>query len=364
MKKNSLFVIIMLLAFGTSYAQKIEELSFSEKTYDFGTVKEEAGPITHEFVFTNNSPKPIKIINVKASCGCTTPGWSKEPIAPGKSGFIQAKYNPRNRPGVFNKSLTVTTDADEPVVKLYIKGKVTPKVKSIEEELSTVMGGLKVKHKSLNLGKVKTTDQPTVKEFDVYNATGSLITFSDAVKAPAHIKVEVSPKTLKGNEKGVIKIIYDAKAKNDFGFMNENITLETDEKTDNVKSFSVYATIEEYFPPMTEAELAKAPRLKLENKEFDFGKIQKGESIKAEFMFTNVGKSPLEIRKANSNCSCTISKVEKTKVKPGKSSKIVVTFNSEGRRGNQQKSVTLYSNDPLNPVQRLTIKGVVKDAGM
>ena len=62
---------------------------------------------------------------MQASCGCTTPDWSKEPIAPGKKGFVKASYNPAGRPGNFNKSVTVTSNQGTQV--LYIKGQVVPK---------------------------------------------------------------------------------------------------------------------------------------------------------------------------------------------------------------------------------------------
>src|SRR5690606_15577093 len=92
----SLF-FLMLLAAGN--AQQAKQLSFRQETHDFGAVDENKGPVTHEFVFTNNSPRPVKILKVQASCGCTTPGWSKDPIPPGEEGFVQASYDPKGRPG-------------------------------------------------------------------------------------------------------------------------------------------------------------------------------------------------------------------------------------------------------------------------
>jgi len=157
-------------------------------------------------------------------------------------------------------------------------------------------------------------------------------------------------------------LVYDAKGKNDLGFMNDNVTLYTDEATDDIKSFSVYATIEEYFAPMTDEELAKAPHLQLAKATHDFGKIKPGQNPSIEFEFTNTGQSPLSIRKVKPNCGCTVAKSNNDKIKPGKSGKIKVTFNSQGRKGNQQKSVAIYTNDPVTPVQRVTIKTYVESA--
>ena len=92
--------------------------------FDFGEIKEMGGKVSHKFVFTNNSKKSIQILTVKPSCGCTTPDWSKKEIKPGKDGFIVAEYNPRGRPGVFRKSLSVVTSDNKRSV-IFIKGKVS-----------------------------------------------------------------------------------------------------------------------------------------------------------------------------------------------------------------------------------------------
>lgn len=120
----------LTLVFGVN-AQEKEVVNFNETTYDFGTIKEEAGRVTHVFTFENTNATPISIKNVKASCGCTTPNWSKAPIAPGETGEITVTYNASGRPGMFQKSITVTlTNGQEDFTKvLYIKGNVTPRPK-------------------------------------------------------------------------------------------------------------------------------------------------------------------------------------------------------------------------------------------
>ncbi|MTI22046.1 DUF1573 domain-containing protein [Fulvivirga sp. RKSG066] len=355
-------VVFLILCLSSSvYGQLAEEITFSEKQFDFGTVKEEDGPIIHEFKFINNSEKPISILNVKASCGCTTPDWSKEPVAPGESGFVQAQYNPRNRPGQFNKSLTITTDYNDQPIRLYIKGNVTPKPKSIEEELPVSMNGLRVKYRSLNMGKVYTTDEPTVKTFEVYNDTDSAITFKQEMEGPKYISVSFEPQTLEPKAKGQISVSYNGKLKNDLGFSNDNLNFYTDQSEDLAqKSVSVFATVLEYFPPLTPEEMEDAPKLKIESTTHDFGKISKDSKVNTKFVLTNTGQSPLKIRKVDSNCDCTTAEVEKETVKPGKSVELEVAFDAYGRKGNQQKSVTIYSNDPRNPVQRVTIKTYVQ----
>lgn len=124
----------LLLTFGAN-AQEKEIVKFEETTYDFGSIKEEDGRVTHVFRFENTNATPISIKNVKASCGCTTPNWSKAPIAPGETAEITVTYNASGRPGKFQKSVTVTlTNGQEDFTKvLYIKGDVIPRPKPVEQ---------------------------------------------------------------------------------------------------------------------------------------------------------------------------------------------------------------------------------------
>ena len=97
--------------------------AFEAQNFDFGKIKQ-GTPVTHEFKFTNTGKVPMIITNVQASCGCTTPDWSKEPIAPGSKGFIKATYNAASA-GAFNKAVTVTANIPNGSVQLFIKGEVT-----------------------------------------------------------------------------------------------------------------------------------------------------------------------------------------------------------------------------------------------
>lgn len=359
MEKKLLFVscLVFLSAFTWAQDQKAS-VAFEKTSHDFGTIQEEVGPVSYEFIFTNTGESPLVISDVRPSCGCTTPTWSKEPIAPGETGTIVAQYNPLNRPGTFRKSITVTSNAETSNAVLYIQGIVQPKPKTPADDFPTQLGGLRVKYRSLNMGKVL-TKEPVTKSFDVYNDSEETIIFSAAPVTPDYISVVVEPKELLPNQKGSINLTYDAQARKNLGFASDHIRLFTNEAEDSVKEFTVMATIEEYFPPMTEEELARAPKLTLAKTSHDFGNIKEGELVKAEFTFTNTGKSPLNIRETKANCGCTVSKPEKNTLEPGESSKITVTFNSNGRRGRQQKMVTIFSNDPKAPTQQISINGRV-----
>ena len=357
---NKAGIIICMLLATVTYGQVIEELKFTEKNHDFGQIKEVDGPAEYQFDFTNTSQVPITITNVRASCGCTTPGWTREPVLPGDNGFIKAVYNPRNRPGAFHKTLTVTTNGKESSIVLRIQGNVEPKPRTIEDDFPTVIGGLRVKYRAFNLGKVY-DNAPAVKDFVVYNQSDMAISFSPEVLTPKYITVTFDPQTIEPKQKGKIIITYDASQRNDLGFMSDNIVFNTSEEgADARKTFSVYADINEYFAPLTPEAAALAPKLLIEKKVHDFGKIAQGSSVTTSFTLRNNGKSELSIRKTHASCGCTLAALEKDVIAPGEALEMSITFNSAGRRGNQQKSITIYSNDPVKPVQRVTDKAIVQ----
>lgn len=335
-------------------------IEFTQMEHDFGDVKEEGGPITHSFEFVNKGNAPLIISNVKASCGCTTPGWTKEPVMPGEKGYVQAQYNPANRPGSFRKSLTVTSNSSTNNSSyLYIKGNVTPKPRTPADDYPTKLGDTRFRFRSLNFGII-TTEKPVTRVFEVYNDSNSPITFQSKVDAPAHVKVTVEPATLEPKSAGEIKVVYDANAKGRLGYNSDNIKLYTNEASNNEKLLYVLATIEEYFPPMSDEEKAKAPRLVFESVNHDFLRIKEGTSVSKEFKFTNTGKSPLNIRDTRTNCGCTVSSLSSSDIKPGESGTLTVTFDSKGRKGTQQKTVTVFSNDPTAPTQTLVVKAYVE----
>lgn len=130
MKTLLSLMMIALMSVG-AYAQEpvLDDnatMDFDFETHDFGELVE-GDDATMEFTFVNNGNTDLIITNVKASCGCTTPFWSKEPVAPGETGKITAKYNTVGRPGRFNKPITITSNATTPTVRIFIKGEVKEK---------------------------------------------------------------------------------------------------------------------------------------------------------------------------------------------------------------------------------------------
>ena len=104
------------------------------------------------------------------------------------------------------------------------------------------------------------------------------------------------------------------------------------------------------------------PEFKFEQESHDFGNIIEGEKISFAFRFTNVGKGDLVIRAAEGSCGCTVPEYPKEAIHPGGGGIINVTFNSEGKEGYQEKTVTIISNTMPN-THVITITGTVQKQG-
>lgn len=119
-KVLSIFAVAILFSAAT-FAQKAV-IKFKVTEHDFAKV-EQGKPASFTFEFTNTGTNPLILGNVTASCGCTTPDWTKEPILPGKTGKVTATYNALNA-GAFNKAVTVPSNAENGTVTLTLKGEV------------------------------------------------------------------------------------------------------------------------------------------------------------------------------------------------------------------------------------------------
>ena len=102
----------------------IPSFEFADESFDFGTINE-GDVVDHVFAFTNTGDAPLIISSATASCGCTVPQWPREPIPVGGEGEIKVQFNSRNKPGIQNKTVTITANTFPKISRLRIKANVT-----------------------------------------------------------------------------------------------------------------------------------------------------------------------------------------------------------------------------------------------
>jgi hypothetical protein len=123
-KLTFMFLAILGMSMTAFTTQNEKVITVDRVLHDFGTISEDGGNVSAIFTITNNTNEAIVLTNVRASCGCTTPSWTKEPIEPGKTGTVTATYSPKGRPGPFEKTVTITTTGNPEKIVVRIKGTV------------------------------------------------------------------------------------------------------------------------------------------------------------------------------------------------------------------------------------------------
>lgn len=125
-KAITLIVFLIGLSLGvyaqTATASNGGSITWKAVEHDFGNIPQGV-PVTAEFVFTNTGNTNIILSEVKPSCGCTAADYTKEPVAPNKSGYIKATYNASSI-GSFTKAITVKHNVGEGTQVLILKGTV------------------------------------------------------------------------------------------------------------------------------------------------------------------------------------------------------------------------------------------------
>ncbi|HUV01298.1 MAG TPA: DUF1573 domain-containing protein [Bacteroidales bacterium] len=342
--------VLLVLSFGffafSLWSQPAMKLSGSE--HNFGTFKEEAGKQTYNFVVMNTGNQPLVIQNIVASCGCTTPEWTKSPIPPKGTGKITAIYDPVNRPGPFNKTLSVYTNSKPEVVVLVIKGEVIPREKTVEELFTFPVGSVRFESNHLAFTNVKKNEKK-VRVMQIINP-GKVAAKVEFEGVPAHLTLKSNPETLKPGQKGMIEGTFDASKNQGWGNVSDLIKVKIDGVVQDKVYYYVSANLVEDFSDLSKDDLAKAPVFKLASSNVDMGKIPGSTAKDVEFFFTNEGESDLIIRHIRSTCGCTAIQQGRqgTGIKPGESSSIKAVFNSGSYKGKVTKAIYVYTNDPKN----------------
>lgn len=431
---------ILVLLFASPLVSSAQ-IKFSEISHDFGEIKE-GEVVTHKFVFTNTGKTPVTLQSVKASCGCTTPYYSRSSVAPGDTGSVSAVYNSQGRPGKFTKSVTVVYDTAQAPIVLMISGDVHSKdghpagaapaqpvlqpnkpsmpasspqkpsgsqhntphfslsspMRSENNTLAIAyadaqlagqlvshnlpvltaqplplpesspngihygdtVGGLAFDRTYIDLGTVKSDESKDVL-IHVRNVSKQTIELIKADNGRPWIQLIPQDQVLTPGMESVITLRFigsEAKKQGLGSSIEERVVLITNEQAPlNQKYFNLTGLFKRTLTP---EELANAPKIVFDSETFDAGEILAGESLKHAFVFYNRGKSDLVIESAKASCGCTASAPKERVIKPGESSQIEATFNSQGREGSQHKTITVVSNDPNTPKVTLHLKCTVK----
>ncbi len=345
-------------------AQNEPKINADQLIFDFGTIEEAKGPVSHVFTINNAGNAPLVITRITASCGCTQPEWSKAPIAPGKDGEVKVTYNPKGRPGPFYKTISIYSNATRSSFSLGIKGNVTPKPIEPEFIYPYSIGPLKLETKQVLFSTIR-PDEIAGQTIHIKNEGDRSFTIHLG-KLPAFVTATANPEKLMPGEAGEISVILNTKQIRKKGRISAMIPVYVTligEKESTESQIHISANLIDNFSKLSATEKTNAPVAQLSGTLLDFGKLPSkagaipfiGGKVTGTFDITNTGKSPLIIYSVTCDDSLVDLSGGKREIKPGNTATFKVALNPKDIKTKLETLINIVCNDPNGPVRLIKV---------
>lgn len=359
MKRIILFAAIL---FSLTAMAQMPVITFDKTTHDFGKINEADGRVTTVFEFKNEGMVPLVLTNVRASCGCTTPKWTREPIEPGQTGTITVTYNPSGRPGRFQKTVTVTSNTEEATTRLYIKGEVIPKPAAPAVTYPVKMGPLSLNKNSLNFGVLIKREGGKMFSIEYANLTDQAIKVQLMTSNEhSYLKPLATLQNVQPGETGKFQFALQTLECPLWGPIEAKVYVVINDQpiyTDEY-AITIKAELKEDFSKMTVEELQQAPIVEVKIPNLDTLKANK--KYNARLTISNAGINPLAIRRIITSDETITITAPKATIKGGRKTDINMLINTAGLKpGNYTRTITIITNDPKKSVLNLAINWVIE----
>ena len=352
------YAVVALLLFCVVFAGYSREgIEWLSTSYDFGTFKEAEGPQTGCVRMVNHGPEETIINRVKSTCGCTVAEYTDGVIAPGDTAEVRFTYDPTGRPGRFSKSIKVYTGVENTVTTIGLKGMVIGKPESLNSQYPIVSGDLRLSVASLILGDV--IKGISRHEFiHAYNQGDKPIILSWE-NVPRCLSIGVSSTTIEPGDLATISIYYNSRDDDNYGLNIHSFELLSDDaESVSRQTVEVSVNVKADTSKLTAEQLKSAPRITIDEKVIELGKVSSDSKIKGKFNIINDGVSVMNVSRIYSfNKAFSVKRMPK-KLKAGKSG--VVEFELDVTKlpvGAFNVKVEIVSDDPLRPSETVRVVG-------
>lgn len=350
-------IIALACSLGQAFAQQQSALKFNELSFDFGSIREDGGPVSHTFSFRNDSDGPIVVISATSTCGCTVPTVSQRPVLSGGNGVVEVTFDPMNRPGRFDKRITVvTSEKDARPVFLNITGSVVPREKGVDELYPAFIGyGLRaetnfhsfsyVEHGKMvrtGIGLINTSDKTLT--LKVVNTSGRGV-----------FRAEPSSMVLKAGQKGEITVSGDmAVGCGIYGTITEHLVFEINGRRSDAELVITGIAVDNRDEHPDNA----APKAELNTSVVKFGVLKPSSGARTAFFeILNSGDAVLTIRAVEGVPEGTeLSIGAGERIAAGERRKVGVTvYPSKRNYGPSVERIRLITDDPSRPMRDVKV---------
>ena len=382
---------LLLLCIGVtlSYAQqKVGGIvQFDKTVHDFGDIMTTDGPVNCTFTLTNISSKPVSILSVISSCGCTDVEWTRNEIQPGKTGKISATYSNEDGETMFDKAITCyIMDLKQPVI-LKLRGTVHSVQAPLKDLYCVHFGNFAVKETEIQGGNLQQGAQKSG-QFLAANIGKSPIKVEFRNISPG-LTISISPNPVPAGTTATVSYTIDADrniwGKNFYyatpvinGSVQKAVIASTPKVSDKKagaevlqtdanerlgagkSEIGIWAFTKENFDSWTKEQKNAGANPYFEHTNFSIDKVKAGKKLTVSFKCKNLGKQDLKIYSINSD-SRKVTASLPADIKPGKEGIITAELDTTGLpKGEVLILLTLTTNSPLRPLVNLFITGVIE----
>lgn len=361
-KARYIFTTLLFMAgfcISSEAQEKIAEgLEIDKIVHNFGDIMLDSGPVSCTFTLKNTGSKPAVIYNVTTTCGCTDVEWTREPIRSGGSGKIAVTYSNDEGPYPFDKSLTVyLSDVKKPVI-LKLRGVSMEKPKPLTELYPVSFGPFALRSSTLKCGNLEQGGRKS-EAVMVANTSASPVRI-DFKDVSDNLNISVSPNPIPAGSTAEMSFTVTADKElwgKNFYWAVPLVNGKTYKGSDGKDKIGIWAFTKDNFSDITDDRKTNGPRPMFKESTFSFGRIRKGETVHAEFTFTNQGKETFKVHKVDVD-ACCYSHSFIPDAGPGEDVTFRVHLDTKDMPvGETLAIVTLTTNSPLRPIVNLFIAG-------
>lgn len=325
---------------------------------DFGAFREDDGKVTCTFRFVNQGPDAVTVRAARASCGCTTPSFTKTPVEPGDTGEVRAAFNPTGRPGRFSKTITVDIAGAGagPRQVLTVKGVVIGSSNTLRSRYPIEAGRLKLRSTQVPFGTVLKGKAKSA-FVEVYNSgTDPVVPRWEGM--PPYIRVAASQDTVPPGEQVVYSLVLTPTETSLYGILTDSVFISADSAAPT--RLDITAILEEDFSTLTPGQRKNAPVVSVPSDRINFDTFPADQGPQTRTMeITNEGKSDLLVRRIYTTDPGVTVSVSRDKIKKGKSATVTVTVDPTLLPVPLLNArIQLITNDPESPLTLLRAVGV------
>lgn len=354
------FILFILLAMWAAGAAAQPTLLFTPDSWDFGAIREQDGAVSHTFTGVNKGDKPLVILDVVTSCGCTVPEFSRKPVPAGGRAEITITFDPANRPGTFSKQLGVYSSERRKIATLTVQGSVTPRPRRIEESYPVDAGG------GVRLSSTLCTFSYIHPGVRAQSSVGFVNTSAQSVRLDltpqrgSGVLRTDYPRTIAPGERGEINLSYLIPASDPrYGTLRDALLLSVDGRSNGTLVMAHAIGADD--PSATPKE--KAPIAEFSKNILKFGPVKHdGAILRLPFTLSNTGRGALIVRAVESEGRISTTLAPGESIPPGGTFEAEVTFDPAAQQyGILTDHLLVITNDPARPMRRLRVTAVVEE---